>query len=326
MVKIKRTGRKHFTRWALAGCLMLVLAAPRGADAQSRFSGIVVFGTSLSDPGNAFALRGEALTPPDYALDPLLVPSAPYARGGHHFSNGATWIEQYAASVGLGASVRPAFKKSSADVTNYAVGGARSYQDNININLSQQVAAYLHGAGGVADPQALYVIEMGGNDIRNALAVAGIGGNPALILGAAINAIVGNIYALHRAGAREFLVWSAPNVALTPAIRSLGPAAIGGATQLTQGFNAGLTEGLKMVQPLPGIKIMRLDAYELLRAIVDNPSAFGLTTVATACVTARADAPPFACSNVDEFLFWDGIHPTRAGHAILAEEAARVLR
>ena len=325
MVRTRRTGML-FIRWALAGCLMLVLATPRGADAQSRFSGIVVFGTSLSDPGNAFALRGEALTPPDYALDPLLVPSAPYARGGHHFSNGATWIEQYAASVGLAASVRPAFAKASASVTNYAVGGARSYQDNVNINLSQQVAAYLQRAGGVADPQALYVIEMGGNDIRNALAAAGIGGNPALILGAAINAIVGNIYALHRAGAREFLVWSAPNVALTPAIRSLGPAAIGGATLLTQGFNAGLTQGLTMVQPLPGIKIMRLDAYELLRAIVETPSAFGLTTVATACVSATADAPPFACSDVDQYLFWDGIHPTRAGHAIIAEEAAKVLQ
>ena len=59
-------------------------------------------------PGNAFVLLGEAGTPHDFTLNPFLVPSAPYAKGGHHFSNGATWVEQYASSVGLGDSVRPA--------------------------------------------------------------------------------------------------------------------------------------------------------------------------------------------------------------------------
>ena len=44
------------------------------------------------------------------------------------------------------------------------------------------------------------------------------------------------------AGAREFLVWVAPNVALTPALRTLGPAAGGLATSLTQAFNGGLDQ------------------------------------------------------------------------------------
>ena len=34
---------------------------------------------------------------------------------------------------------------------------------------------------------------------------------------------------------------------------------------------------------------------------------------------------PFTCQDADEFLFWDGIHPTKAGHAILARETANVL-
>ena len=53
-----------FVRNLLIGCVMLVLAAPRPALAQPSYSGIVVFGTSLSDSGNAFALRGGANTPP----------------------------------------------------------------------------------------------------------------------------------------------------------------------------------------------------------------------------------------------------------------------
>src|SRR5205814_3975919 len=122
--------------WTAASYIALLLLAPAGAEAQSRFSGIVVFGTSLSDSGNAFALVGDASTPPDFALSPLLIPSAPYAKGGHHFSNGATWVEQLARSAGLSASVRPALLDPAA--TNYAVGAARAYNDGVNFNLTRQ--------------------------------------------------------------------------------------------------------------------------------------------------------------------------------------------
>jgi phospholipase/lecithinase/hemolysin len=314
-----------FTRRTLVSCLCLLLAAPLSAAAQSRFSGIVVFGTSLSDPGNAFVLLGDQSTPPDFTLNPLLIPSAPYARGGHHFSNGATWIEQFGRSVGLGDSVRPALATSDPAVTNYAVGAARAYNDGTNFNLTRQVDTFLQRNGGVASSQALYVIEMGSNDIRDALTLSGLGGNGEAILSQAIASIVANIQKLYGAGAREFLVWTAPNVALTPAIRSLGPVAVAGATQATLGFNAGLAWTLGALRvALPGTSFARLDAYQLLNAIVAALAAFELTNVTTACVTPNV--APFTCRNADDFLFWDGIHPTKAGHAILAAAAADVLR
>ena len=34
---------------------------------------------------------------------------------------------------------------------------------------------------------------------------------------------------------------------------------------------------------------------------------------------------PFTCANPDEFLFWDGIHPSKAVHTIVSQEAATVL-
>jgi len=83
---------RHIAAVAAATALA-VAAVTVPTSAQTGFAGLVVFGTSLSDPGNAFALRGEASQAPDYQVDPFLVPSAPYSRGGHHFSNGATWVE-----------------------------------------------------------------------------------------------------------------------------------------------------------------------------------------------------------------------------------------
>jgi phospholipase/lecithinase/hemolysin len=324
MVKIQRN-RAFLIRWALVHCVALLLWAPGGAAAQSRFSGIVVFGTSLSDPGNAFALLGDQGTPPDFMLNPLLIPSVPYAKGGHHFSNGATWVEQFGKSVGLEGSVQAALRTEDPQVTNFAVGAARAYNDGINFNLTRQVDAFLLRSGGVASSQALYVIEMGSNDIRDSFQIYATGGNGGPVLQAALGSIASNIQRLYLAGAREFLVWAAPNVALTPAIRSLGPAAGGLATSLTQAFNGGLAQVLAQLPlGLPGISLARLDAYQLLNEIVADPPAFELTNVTTPCVTPN-DAP-FSCKHADRFLFWDGIHPTMAGHAILARATAHVLQ
>jgi phospholipase/lecithinase/hemolysin len=313
-----------FVKRLLIGCVMLVPATPGAALAQPSYSGIVVFGTSLSDSGNAFALRGGANTPPDYLLDPLLVPSAPYARGGHHFSNGATWVEQFARSLGLAGSVRPAYRGASAVATNFAVGAARAYDDGKNVNLSDQVEAFLQSTGGVASPSALYVIEMGGNDVRDALGAFPTGHT--VILERALGAIAANVGRLYGAGARHFLVWSAPNPALTPAIRRLAtvnPGVAQLAAALTQSFNVNLAGILTQLSALPGIDIDGLDAYTLLNEIVADGTRFGLTNVTEACITPYE--APFACTQPDEFLFWDGIHPTAAVHGIVAQLAASVL-
>jgi outer membrane lipase/esterase len=113
-------------------------------------------------------------------------------------------------------------------------------------------------------------------------------------------------------------------VALTPALRSLPPAAQALATFVTQVFNAHLDDIVAQLSAgLPGSSFRRLDAYQLLNAIVADPGAFRLSTVTEPCLTPNL--VPFTCTEPDEHLFWDGIHPTKEGHAILAEQAAGVL-
>ena len=311
-------------RGAVIACVVLGLATPV-VKAQDAYDGVVVFGTSLSDNGNAFELWGEASTPPDYQLDPLLVPSAPYARGGHHFTNGRTWIEQLASSLGQAGSVRPAFRNGGAKAANFAVAAARAREDGKNLNLSAQVDAFLESTGGVAPSNALYVIEMGGNDIRDALVAYPTGGHM-IVLQQALSAIAANIGRLYAAGARRFLIWSAPNPALTPAIRYLDSVVPGTArlvTALTMAFNANLSGIVAQWASAPGIHIARLDAFALLNEVVASPGAFGLSNVTTACITPGT--APFHCETPDDYLFWDGIHPTAAVHGIIAQRAAAAI-
>jgi len=303
------------------GLLGCALCAPAFALAQGPTIGIVVFGDSLSDPGNAFALVGGTNTPPDYSVDFFLVPDQPYARGGHHFTNGVTWIEQLAQSEGLAANAKPAFRGSSAGATNYAIGGARARDDGSQINLSHQVGRFLQDFGGAAPAGALYVVEIGGNDIRDVAVTQ----DPSIIA-AALGAIQTNIIRLYTAGARKFLVWNAPKIAVTPAIRMAdaflpGTAAAVDTVNVT--YNTLLGGLLGGLSALPGIQIVTFDAYHNVENVFGHGADFGLSDVTDPCITPNV--APFFCQNPDTFLFWDGIHPTKAVHAIIANEVAKLL-
>jgi phospholipase/lecithinase/hemolysin len=319
---------RNFATIALTAC---ALALSNAAAAQPRFDSLVIFGTSLSDPGNLFALIGGNNTPPNYLVDDLLVPSVPYARGGHHFSDGATWVEQLARSLGMAASAKPALANESKKAANYAVGGARARDTEHPFDLGEQTAAFLADRGGAAPSSALYVVEMGGNDIRDAItafAAAGGGINgwvaAEAVIGGALQSIRNEIVALRDAGAKTFLIANAPNLGLTPAIRALdveNPGLAGLAAGLSQGFNDGLEAHLSGVA---GIELLRLDVHGKLQAIVAAPEGFGLTNVTAACITPGV--APYRCKDFRDYLFWDGIHPTAAAHAIVAQQAAMLLR
>jgi outer membrane lipase/esterase len=318
MVKMQ-TRSLSLKTWAVRGCLALVLVVP-GAVAAQAFDRIVVFGTSLSDPGNAFALVGGTTTPPFYSLAKLnLIPDAPYTGGGggsHHFSNGPTWVEQLGRTRGLARSVRPAFRASNPGATNYAIGGARARNAGDG-NLSAQVDAFLSAIGNAPAPSnALYVIEMGGNDIRDVLLTGNAG-----IISDALTSIGQNIGRLYARGARKFLVWKVPNVGLTPAVKAAGPTAVAFAGLLTQLFNDGL-EGMLQTN-FAGVDIVRFDVNITLNAIIADPGQFQLTNVDVPCVTPGV--PPFNCKNADEYLFWDGIHPTTTVHGIIAQQVGLLL-
>ena len=279
----------------------LLLALPLvGTLAQAvvpSYSAIYVFGDSYCDVGNIY-LETKGATP----LSP------PYYQG--RFSNGPLWIEHVAGALKL--PMLPA----AVGGTDFAVGGAYVTQPYVTPfgtvpSVPEQVAAYLALHGGKADPNALYVIEGGGNDILNAS-----GGSPEqlgyqIALGLAESELL-----LRQAGARSFLVPNLLDVGQLPAAQA-NPSF---ASAATVALNRDLDYALEIESYLQGVKITRVDEYTLFQAIAADAGHFGFTFVTHPCVVGIT-----VCADPDHTLFWDVEHPTEFGHAFFAVTVEQAL-
>src|SRR5690349_1967157 len=145
----------HVARMVVAVTVCLTFAGYAASAFAERSDGMVVFGDSLSDPGNHFVAYGTVSQPP---FAPL--PDFPYAIGGHHFSNGPTWIEQLSRALGMPTSGKPALRAPGV-FTNYAVGRARARSgapEFPHFDLSTQRQMFLVDTGGAAPAAAVYVM------------------------------------------------------------------------------------------------------------------------------------------------------------------------
>jgi phospholipase/lecithinase/hemolysin len=312
---------RHVSRIVVAVAVCLTLAGFAPPAFAELFDGMVVFGDSLSDPGNHFVAYETTLQPP---FAPL--PDYPYAIGGHHFSNGRTWIEQLSHALGMPTSGKPALRAPGV-FTNYAVGRARARTGAAafpHFDLSTQVQTFLADTGGAARVDALYVIWIGANDLDDALIEAQT--NPARageIIQAAVTTVAGNVYALWTAGARRFMILNLPDPALAPFVRALGPGVQAAATQVGAIYNAALTQALSQVSVLPGLQLIPFDVKAVFDEIVATEDG-GRMNVMEPCLTFGV-VRHATCAHPAHYLFWDGAHPTRAGHHLIAEAVLRAL-
>ena len=308
-------------RLAFALCLVTLtasMAPARAADSR----GIVFFGDSLSDPGNHYIAFGQVTRPP---YQPVAI--YPYAMGGHHFSNGPTWAEDLTDELDTPVSGKPALREPGV-FTNYAVGRARARPGApvfADFDLGTQVGAFLTDFGGRAPSNRTYVIWIGANDLFDALEALQLDPSGAASLGIiqqAIGATAESMQLLWAAGAREFLVLNLADPALTPYVRSLGPLAQGASTQLTAAYNGALAQVLTSLGALPQIQIRQFDVDAFLHTVASSPGRYGLRDVQHPCLTFGV-ATNAVCADPDRYLFWDGIHPTRAGHFLISSALLR---
>jgi len=282
---------------------------------------IAVFGDSLSDTGNVFALTGAVSTRPYNASN---IPDAPYPIGGLNFSNGHIWIREVGQKLKDVEDVSAALSAPRV-FNNYAFGSARARDGASPVpSLSQQVGMYLGKQGNVSGTRQIIVI--GGNDVRDAIGAYLTSGPAAAgqIIVEAITAISDNIQSLAAGGAQDFLVGNVPDLGKVPAVTALGPLASVLASTLTTQFNDALELTLAGLETGLGLHIARLDLFGFINSVVSDPEAYGLLNVTDSCLTPAVQVGAI-CDDPDSYLFWDGIHPTRAAHLLIANEALGVM-
>ena len=307
---------------ALLLSLFASLAAPSASAAQ--FSNVYIFGDSLSDAGY---YRG--------FLAAAGVPSSLVAIMGRFTTNpGPVWSELVAQYYGFTAT-----PSNVSGGTNYAQGGARvtgvpgvsTPPGQAQRPISAQIDEFLLAGNGSADPNALYTVWAGANDLffnlgafqAGAITQAQLQTN---VLGAA-GAEIAQIRRLSDAGARYIVVFALPNIGATPAFG--GSPAAGSVAALSAGYNTTLFTGLQSA----GIRVIPVDSFALFNEILANPGSFGFSnTTGIACgafpgVTTAQTANSLFCytgnlvaPGADQsYIFADAVHPTTASHRIIAQ-------
>ena len=272
--------------------IALVLLAVQSINASATtppYDAIYVFGDSYCDVGNIFFLTKGA------------DPAPPYYNG--RFSNGPIWIEHVASSMGL------PMKAALLGGTDYAFGGAHvtgpvSTAAGDIPSVPQQVALYLSQHNGKADPNALYILEGGGNDIVDAT-----GGSPQTLGFQIALGLSESELLLRRSGAKNFLIPDLLDVSLLPVAQPNATFA----HQATLATNKSLNDLLFVEQLLQGIHIRRLNVFSLFQSIAADATHFGFTNITDPCIVANT-----ICADPDHTLFWDTFHPTVFGHAFFA--------
>ncbi|HLS83582.1 MAG TPA: autotransporter domain-containing protein [Arenimonas sp.] len=283
----------------LAGALALSLGFAGAAHAQT-FTGFYAFGDSLSDTGNIGDMNG---LPPGFSFttnpDPVMV-------------------EIVADAFGLSAV------NSLQGGSNFAWGGAcvNPVGPCLNPvpNIPTQITQYLTATGGSADPNALYSIWGGANDIFATLALDP--GNAQANTVAAATSYVQQIGRLQAAGANYVIVYNLPNLGVTP--QFAGTPNSSAISQVTVVYNTALNTGLGQL----GDGIIPVDTFGLITEVMADPGTYGLTNVtgmacdppsSVSCGPAGAGLPAgYAPGTNETWLFADGVHPTGAAHAMLA--------
>jgi len=238
------------------------LAIFSSAASAQTFSNMIFFGDSNTDSGR-------------YKYIPSTVGGSLATYGAFVTNPGPEW------SVGLGQRFGITVTPSDAPGggNNYAAGGARVSYTAVNSNAwsaTTQVSSYLSSTGGIADPNALYTVSIGINDLKTT--TTGGAGNivspentAALIsLGQQTASLVSQ---LHSAGARNFVI---PNMNsfLTPEAATASGYTYNATTTASRGLYSSTVWNTVASQ---GINFIPVDWNTVYNYVLLNPAQFGIT-------------------------------------------------
>jgi phospholipase/lecithinase/hemolysin len=330
--------------------LTVALVVWAGGAHAALFDNIFVFGDSLSDGGNAFAITGGfppyvTYPGPVFTQRPTNGPTAAEVMSAQlgtpataSQSGGSNYAVMGAATQAYTRTDLPDAppilaglpKPGSVTTHNYvpfgywyldssSLGAAGFGLDNLKLaGVDNQVQAFKSLPPSQDPNRSLFMIWTGVNDFL-------LGGATGFLAAADnISSFVGDLYDDPAIAARTFFVPNIPDLARTPdslaAFAMLPPADAALQAALLRGlttqFNADLAANLEALEAShPGLNVVQFDTFSFVDAILDDASAYGFTNTTDACVD-RND-PLVVCSNPDQYAFWDGFHPSAASHALL---------
>lgn len=291
----------------------------------SNFSRLYVFSDSLSDTGNTLTVTTQ-LNAIDADIPILPPPSLGYYQG--RFSNNQIWLDFLA--KGLYLPLPPSsvvVGGANPQGVNFAVNSATTGNQSTFpvpfpafVGLEQQIDQFQQ-SNPIADPKALYILWAGANDYLGAQIT-----DPTVPVGNLTTAVQD----LYQVGARRFLVGNLPLLGQTPIVLSRGTTVAESLNQLTIAHNGLLSQSINTLNELPDIDVRLLDVDSLFAEAITQPENFGFTVVDAPCLVNSPLFPPVTgipsqCSNPDEYLFWDALHPSSATHQAVARLALRTL-
>jgi len=278
------------------------------AHAGNSYSQVFIFGDSLSDTGNLATVIGDF--PPPYIMN--------------RASNGPVAVDIFTAELGFTANA--SLHLIGPEVgANYAVAGANASGED-PIDLNAQIMSFHANHGFIAPSDALYVIFIGGNDIRSARDVAELSAAK-LIVKAAENEVRQAILNLFSAGARSFMLVNSANVGLIPETQLLAnatnnPDLIKRTHKLSKGYRRALHNIAEHLEEENNLNIIEFDFFKFFNKLVRKADTYGFSNSTDACFSSKTFSFHPDCNfgfNFDQFIFFDETHPTARAHALIGE-------
>lgn len=280
--------------------------------AELPYSKLIVFGDSLSDTGN---------------IAGVVTPNLPRPYFDNRISNGPLAVDRVAGSLGLNASA------AAVGGDNFAVVGGNILGNDLG-DLRSQVTRYLERERHTVDESALFLVFVGGNDLRDLRSITSLDVAEERIRDIA-SVLVIELERLSALGAKSFLVANSADIGRIPqtlALESSSPGIALRSTGLVQRYNTHLLEAVRAFATRSNAQVRLFDVFSALNKILDAPGLFGFDVVDVGCFDPADSINPFdfefdaGCDsgffpfvepNFDGYAFFDSIHPSTATHQLV---------
>lgn len=351
MTPMNRTWRQA-RLWLLTGLTAVTLAACGGDDDGPKYSRLVVFGDSLSDVGTYATAGVRALGGGKYTVNgtgnKIWVERLADRAGLAAPCAAQTGLESSGPLAGLAQPITNVsgcygYAQGGSRVTNpigpankalLQLGNADGALGQLTVPLVAQMDRHLAVTSNRIPGDELVVVFAGGNDLfmnLGAFNATVAGGGDANAAAAAAVTAMGTAGAelatlvrtkLLANGATRVAVVNGPDVSTTPFGLSLGASAAPLLQQMMSTFNSQLAAGLN-----GATGVLVLDAYGFGQTVTASPATYNLINITTPVCSAAAQLGSLSCtantlvSGVDANTsqFADGVHPTPAGHRVIAD-------